>query len=274
MSNSKRERPDARETRLFFEAIEAGDLATVRQLLQTNHDLLFIHDDYYGSPVRAAIDYPYPEVADYLARLKLKALQEGGIPPGKLYGAIHDLGEAAHSATGYRGCEKLRAEAEPIVAGFLAHDEPQMRYIAISVLSSHWDLSRYATLFQQMSLNDPDEYVRQIALSAVGFLLRGTRDHEATRLLTSIFRDAGQPAWIREEAYEGLVEVWQGFDAAHALFLRKLRAEKPLRTAAEQAQTKSEKTRIERRVEEMWEGFVDWDFVAQVEREAKERGRS
>jgi len=131
------------EARSFLDAIKAGDLETVRQMIQSNGDLLFVIDDYYGSPVRAATN-KHAEIADFLARIELQRLREGSVPKNHLYGAIHDLGEAAHSETGYRGCESLRSEAEPVVAGFLAHDDEEIRYIAMSVLATHWDMKHYA----------------------------------------------------------------------------------------------------------------------------------
>jgi len=239
--------------RSFFEAIKAGDLETVRRMIQSDGDLLF-----YGSPVREAIDY-YPEIADFLARIELKRLKEGSVSREHLYGAIHDLGEAAHSKTGYRGCESLRAEAEPVVAAFLTDDDDQIRYIVMSVLALHWDLKHYAQVFQSMAQTDPDEFVRQMALSNVGFLLRGSRDRDAGGFLLGIFRDPVQPGDMREEAYESLVEIWQGWNAAQALRVRK-RGQKDVRRAeAERAGEGFEAA------QNAWEALVDWKFVAQVE---------
>jgi hypothetical protein len=208
----------------------------------------------------------HPEIADFLARIELQRLREGSVSKDHLYGAIHDLGETAHSETGYRGCEGLRAEAEPVVAGFLAHEDEQIRYIAMSVLALHWDLKHYAQTFQSMGRTDPDEFVRQMAVSNVGFLLRGSRDREACRFLLGIFRDPAQPACMREEAYEGLVEIWQGWDAAQALWARKIKQKDLLRAEAERT---GEGLQAERLSENAWEGFVDWNFVAQVEQEVK-----
>jgi len=257
------------EAHAFLGAIKAGDFETVRRMIQSNGDLLFIMDDYYGSPVRAATD-KNAEIADFLARIELERLREGSVPKEELYGAIHDLGEAAHAETGYRGCESLRAEAEPVVAGFLAHDDDQIRYIAMSVLATHWDLKHYAQVFQSMAQSDPDEFVRQIAVSDVGWLLRGSRDHDAGRFLLGIFRDPVQPTRIREEAYEGLVEIWQGWNAAQALWARKLKQKDLLRSEAERA---GEGLQAEQLSENAWKEFIDWNFVAQVEREVKDRGR-
>jgi hypothetical protein len=264
--------PTPDQARVFREAIKAGDLHAVQHLLHTTPNLLFIGDDYYGSPVRAAADSPHPDVADYLAHSLLERLREGTVPD--VYGAIHDLGEAAHSTTGYRGCEILRAEAEPVVAGFLVHPEENLRYIAIGVLSFHWDMTRYARVFQQISQGDLDDSVRGMALSAMGWLLRGTRDHEAAQLLINILRDSAQEALDRKQAYEELVLVWQGWDASTALSVRKTEWEKPLREAAKKATSKDERDGARRRLDRIWEDFVDWDFVAQVEREVKQQSIS
>jgi HEAT repeat protein len=261
--------PTPDQIRVFRDAVRAGDLHVVKQLLQTTPNLLFIGDDYYGSVVRAAADSPHLDVADYLAHSLLERLREGTVPDE--YGAIHDLGEAAHSTTGYRGCEILRAEAEPVVAGFLADPEPNLRYIAIGVLSFHWDMTRYARVFQQVSQGDRDDSVRGMALSAMGWLLRGTRDHEAAQLLINMLRDSTQEALDRKHAYEELVLVWQGWDASTALSVRKTEREKPLREAAKKATTRSERMEIERHMDRAWEDFVDWDFVAQVEGEVMQQ---
>lgn len=255
----------------FLSAIKAGDLEIVKRMVQVNPDLLFVTDDYYGSPVRAATD-KHPEIADYLARVELQRLREGNVPRVWLYGAIHDLGKAAHFESGYHGCEVLRAEAEPVVAGFLAHDDPQIRRIAIDVLETHWDMKHHAHTFQAMGLDDPEEDVRQIAVSAVGFLLRDSHDRDASRFLLGIFQDPAQPAWIRETAYDGLVKIWQGFDAAHALFVRRLRREKSQRAEAEKTGAADERTQSGLQRESACDEFVDWDFMARVERVVKDKG--
>ncbi len=271
MTDSEPSRPTPEEERLFLDAIKNGDLVRVKQMLQDDGDLLFINENYYGSPVRAATGSQYPEVAEHLSRCMLQRFRDGTIPHGRrLYRAIHDLGEAAHSTTGFHGCDNLRAEAEPVVAGFLTHTDPDLRYIAINVLSAHWDLSKYADVFRQMTLSDPDDDVRLIALSSVGWLLRSTRDHNATKFLLTIFHDPGQDTLIRRTAYEGLVEVWQGEKAATRVFLKMGDIEHPSRGVGSKT---GEQDRIgsKLRTGKTWEDVVDWDFVRQVEGELKNR---
>ncbi len=272
---SEQERPGALESAqpladedlgLFREAVKGGDLGTVKRMLQLYPDLLFVEDACYGDLVRAATDL-HPEVADFLARVELQHLREGSVPDSHLYAAIHDLGEAAHVSTGYPGCEGLRSEAEPVVAGFLTHAKPQIRYIAVSVLTVHWDLRHYVAVLMRMSMNDPDEWVRQIAISGTGWLLRESQNREGTRFLIGIFRNSEEPSWIRESAYDGLLEIWRGWDFAHAEWLRRLAVEQELSTAADQAQTEAERGQLEERRVRLWEEFVDWDFVARLEGE-------
>jgi len=248
----------------FLATIKAGDLETVKRMVQSNRDLLFVADDYYGSPVRAAAD-THPEIGDYLARLEAQRLREGSVPEVWLYGAIHDLGEAAHAGSQYPGSEALRTDSEPVVAGFLTHNDPQIRRIAVSVLSVHWDMKQYVQTFRVIGLNDPDESVRQYAVHSVGWLLRGSRDRDASRFLLGIFKDPIQPAWIRKTAYHGLEEIWQGFDVGHAKFVRKLRPKDAARAEAEKRDTAAETMRLGSGRGIAWEEFVDWEFIGRVE---------
>lgn len=265
MERARRHRSRPEDVGVFLEAVKTGDPNRVKRMLRAHPDLLFVVDDYYGSPVRAATDSPNPRVADYLAHVELGRLRDGSVPGEHLYGAIHDLGEAAHFDTGYAGCDSLRREAEPIIVGFLAHDDPQIRYIAISVLTVHWDLRQHAGVLTRMGLSDPAEEVRQIAVSGLGWLLRGTLDKDATHLLIGILRDCTVPEFIRETAYEALLEVWHGFKTAHKMFLRRLEAEELLRAAAGSAETDEERAQIEQQAGMVWQDFVDWDFVTRLE---------
>lgn len=266
MERTRRHRPRPEDVSVFLEAVKTGDLNRVKRMLRAHPDLLFVVDDYYGSPVRASTDSPDPRVADYLAHVELGRLRDGSVPREHLYGVIHDLGEAAHFDTGYAGCDSLRREAEPVIVDFLANDDPQIRYIAISVLTVHWDLRQHAGVLKRMGLSDPAEEVRQIAVSGLGWLLRATQDKSAIQFLIGILRDSSQPEWIRETAYEGLLEVWHGFNAAHAMFLQRLEAEKLSRAAGEGAETEHERGQTERQAGTVWQDFVDWDWVAKLER--------
>ena len=270
MVASRHDRPNAGDERFLFDSIKAGDLARVKQMLHDDGNLLFIEDDHEWSPVLRATHSPHPEVADHLSRILLQRIRVGTIPRDNFYGAIHDLGEALHSGTGFRGCETLRMEAEPVIAGYLMNDDSSLRWLAVSVLSAHWDLRRYADVFQQMSLSDSDDSVRKIALSSVGWLLRSTKDHNAARFLLSIFRDPGQDASMRQTAYKGLVEVWQGANAAHTVFMSMMRIEESL-GAAGRAGEEDRGIGSRSRTEKAWEDVVDWGVVSEVEGELKNR---
>jgi hypothetical protein len=92
-------------------------------------------------------------------------------------------------------------------------------------------------------------------LSSVGFLLRDTRDRHATKLLLYIFRDLGGSASTRQIAYEGLVEVWQGFDPGYQVFMTMMERERRLGPESDKS----------------WEDVIDWEFVRRVEGELENR---
>jgi len=86
----------------------------------------------------------------------------------------------------------------------------------------------------------------------------------------SIFRDLGQDASMRQTAYEGLVEVWQGSNAATSVFVRMRQIEEPLGAEGKAAE-EDKRIGSKLRTEKVWEDVVDWKFVAEVEGELKNR---
>ena len=119
----------AKEARSFLEAIKTGDLETVRRMIQSNGDLLFIMDDYYGSPVRAATD-KNAEIADFLARIGLQRLREGSVPK-------EERVDAPHALFLRRQKDLRRAEAERAGEGFEAAQNAWKEFVdATSFLAS------------------------------------------------------------------------------------------------------------------------------------------
>jgi hypothetical protein len=107
-----------------------------------------------------------------------------------------------------------------------------------------------------MTLTDPDDDVRQIALSSVGYLRRSTKDVGTARFLLSIFQDTAQDPSMRQTAYEGLVEGWQGGDAWLAVIRKIIEAER-------------RSPGLKR--DKIWESVVNWDFVRLVEGQVRNR---
>ena len=104
-------------------------------------------------------------------RAKLVSLRRGEIPTEDLYALVHELGHAGLS------------EAAADVAGLLKHPNDQIRCIAVRVLAFHWQMKEYKDEFIRLFLSDRDDWVRSFSAAGLGFVLRGSRDTQAVRVL-------------------------------------------------------------------------------------------
>jgi hypothetical protein len=107
-----------------------------------------------------------------------------------------------------------------------------------------------------------------MAVSGLGWLLRGTQDQDATQLLLGLVLDVSQNALVRESAYESLLEIWHGFDVAHRWFLRVLEAQERVRATAERPRTDEAEAESEQLAGMVWRDYVDWDWVARLDKNA------
>lgn len=204
---------------------------------------------------------------------KLRVLREGRIEPEDLYGLIHDLGEARFTS------------AEPDVARLLEHADPQIRYIAVSVLAFGWDMLHYQGVLEAISVADPDCNVRQIAVSGLGYLLRESRDARASKLLVEKLRSADEDGAVRFAAYEALLEIWlpserllpnfarlqsrlddMSRNVKRTLALSRELGQAKLSGDSEKALAIAEELRILAEAwETSWQERVDWGAVAAIE---------
>jgi len=270
MGKPDRVQIDAARVQALFDAIAEGNLMRVKAFLAEEPDLLFAdYLDGRASPAREALHSEQFDIADYLAREELRQLGDDTVPRDDIYGAIHDLGEVAHAETGYPLAEQLRAEAEPVVVQFLRHDDESFRYIALNVLGLHWDLRTHRETFAAMMFDDPDDAVRRLAVACLGFVLRGSRDWEATKPLLHKLRDQDEQDSTRETAYEALLDIWFGWDASHRHFLEVMKARSPLDSASREASAREEydlSLRLGGQSDRIWEDHVDSEFIAKLER--------
>lgn len=196
-------------------------------------------------------------------RDKLIALRENRILEGELYQTLHELGASGFTA------------AEPEVAKFLTHDKPQLRYIAIHVLGLQWDMKAYRHVFEDMMLKDVDENVRRVAASALGYLLRETKDRGTLRLLVKKVRQKEENIYVRETAYWALQDIWFE-ESIRAKQWRKQALESLSAESAHLGEIKQRLARgedfedpIEHLKEEL-EKRIDWALLESIERELKE----
>ena len=128
-------------------------------------------------------------------RSLLARFRAGRIPEEAVYALIHDFGEAA--------C----MEAKPDVEALLTHPDPELRYIALNVLTLHWMCSEHRRTCEEFALEDADSENRGMGVAGLGALLRGTRDPEALALLLRIFRNEGEEWLVRDSAYCSILYV-------------------------------------------------------------------
>jgi HEAT repeats len=122
-------------------------------------------------------------------------LRAGIIPEDELYTVIHRFGN-----------EGL-IEAKPDVERFLNHPNPEIRYIALNVLTFHWMCREHRSTCETFALNDPDSDNRRMGAAGLGALLEGTRDPKALQMLIRIFRDEKEEWDVRDAAYRSILYV-------------------------------------------------------------------
>ena len=90
---------------------------------------------------------------------------------------------------------------------FLCHPDPQLRYIALNVLTIHWGCAEHRKTCELFAQNDPDPDNRRMGVAGIGALLDGTRDALALAFLLGVFRNAREEDTVREAAYSSVLYV-------------------------------------------------------------------
>ncbi len=183
---------------------------------------------------------------------KWRALREGRVPHDELYFVLHEFGNADFR------------ETEADVGRFLTHDDADLRYIAVNVLTLHWDMSKYRNELERILVNDKDPDVRRIAAVGLGHVLQGSRDSQATRLLIEKLRQVSEDVEVRQAAFDALLVIWLPATRREKFLDHRLR--QTVKEAREQAD----------HVDEILQGkspaplpegmHVDWDLVAAIEK--------
>lgn len=124
-------------------------------------------------------------------------LRHDVIPPGALYSTIHDLGR-----------EQVM-EAVPDIERFLTSDDPQLRYVALEVLTLHFKLQQHWETARRFLEQDEDSDCRRMGASALGILRKNTRDTDTLRILAPVVRNAAENLFVRQTAYRAMRSVIQ-----------------------------------------------------------------
>jgi hypothetical protein len=128
-------------------------------------------------------------------RYQLAKLRSGSIPEDAIYSVLHQFGESSFF------------EAKRDIEKYLRHDDPQLRYIALNVLTLHWKCSTHRETCVQFVLNDDDSENRRLGTSGLAALLEGTRDAEALRVLLQVFHNESEEWHVRDSAYSAILYI-------------------------------------------------------------------
>ncbi len=123
---------------------------------------------------------------------ELAILRRGEIPPKGLFDTIHHFGE-----------ERFMDALPEIKKNLMSTDE-RLRYIALHVLTQHYQLPDYACAAQDMMKSDSDEECRLMAISGLLSLQRGSADPSALKALAALVQDENEDTFVRERAYRAM----------------------------------------------------------------------
>ena len=177
--------------RAYLKAVRAGDLGAARAVLRSHPKLL---DE--EATLVAPIYFRRPEITDEVAVRLTRALTRDRIVSFSLRRLIQWIGDARLT------------QLEPEILRLVKHPHSEIRWAALHVLSFSWDLRRHRTLYERFLLKDTDDGIRGSAATGLGYVLRGTRDRRATRLLSRVLRDKTEALSVRHEAYDALYDLW------------------------------------------------------------------
>lgn len=122
----------------------------------------------------------------------LATLRRGEIPRKGIFDAIHNFGEEHFM------------DALPEIKKYINSTDERLRYIALHVLTQHYQLPEYARVAIEMMKSDSDEECRLMAISGLLSLQRGTSDPHALKALAALVRDENEDKFIRERAYRAM----------------------------------------------------------------------
>ncbi|SRR5579884_2092042 len=125
----------------------------------------------------------------------LKALHRGDLSDREIYYAIQSFGET--------NFQEVRPEVEP----FLTHENPELRCVALKVLTQYWRLSEHWETARSVMLHDPDVECRFRAASDLGALQMNTQDELTLKTLAQVVYNEQEELTVRESAYAAMRAV-------------------------------------------------------------------
>ena len=125
----------------------------------------------------------------------LEALRHDKMSAREVYHAIQAFGELNFQ------------EAQSEVERFLKSEDPELRFIALKVLTRYWHLEKHWKTAQDVLEHDPDEDCRFRAAHALAGLRRNTQDRSTLKVLARVVRNEQEKRVVREAAYAAMREI-------------------------------------------------------------------
>jgi len=125
----------------------------------------------------------------------LADLRAGRTPSKNLSEIIHEFGE-----------ERFE-EALPEIVNYLTNSDEVIRYMAMHVLTFHFQLKKYKYAAIEMLLHDPNEQCREQAAAGLGSLMKNTQDTEALHVLAQVIHNEKEVEMIRAIAYKAMHSI-------------------------------------------------------------------
>lgn len=125
----------------------------------------------------------------------LDHLRKGDLSSRKTYHAIQTLGRM-----NFR-------EARPDIEKFLTNSEPELRMVALKVLTRYWHLPEHWSTALRFLESDPDVECRMRGATALGDLKVNTSDPETLKELAKFVKNEHEEELVRETAYAAIRSI-------------------------------------------------------------------
>jgi hypothetical protein len=126
---------------------------------------------------------------------QMRNLQQGKMSSHEMYHTIHEFGREDF------------LEARPVVESFLTHEDAQLRYIALEVLTNHWRLAEHWQTARDFLEHDPDEDCRRRGASSLALLKMNTKDRSTLAILARVVSNGREDKIVRIAAYAAMKGV-------------------------------------------------------------------
>lgn len=127
----------------------------------------------------------------------LRELRAGTIDDQHVAEALHTFGNA------------MLLESQADVERYLTHPDPNIRHMALHVLTNHFGLQAHWQTAVDFLMHDPVHTRRVDGANALGSLKRNTRDQQTLKILAGVVRDTEEETEVREAAYRAMRRIWQ-----------------------------------------------------------------